>query len=177
VRLPSSGLHSNVVAQIARVRDRVDDRLMQPPPAPSELELHVQRAGREEGMDARALRPLERFPRAVDILRPARARPQTMDSSPLAATSRTASKSPFDRDRETGLDDIDAHFLERLGHAQFLPRDSSSSPAIARRRAAWCRKCGRDLRLYCLGVEGLVAMRQSFGISVRVDRPGQSAGS
>ena len=80
----------------------------------------MQRAGRDEGVDALALRRPEGFGGAVDI---------AMAGPSQAADRRSGDQLGYfvDRrevavrgDRETGLDDVDAHAFEHLGDTQLL---------------------------------------------------------
>ena len=102
----------DVVAEIARVADAVDHRLMHRLGLHLQLVLHVQRRGRDEGVDARPGGVLHRFPAAVDVA-PAGAR-QAADGRVLDQLGDLAHRLEIavGGDREAGLDHVDAHLLE-----------------------------------------------------------------
>src|SRR6185503_11133020 len=80
-----------------------------------QLDAHVQRRGRDHGVDAAAPGELHRFGAAVDVLGVG-AR-QTRDDGVLGAPGDLADRLEvaFGGDRKTGLDDVDAHVVEHFG--------------------------------------------------------------
>ena len=62
------GAPFHIVGEVARARDRRADRIEHRVRAHLQLVLHMDRAGGDEGVDARTLGALERFAGAVDIL-------------------------------------------------------------------------------------------------------------
>jgi hypothetical protein len=110
----------DVGAQIAGVGDAVDDRLMDRLGRHLQLELHMQRAGRDEGVDARPGGAGQRLPGPVDVLArgPRQAGHCAVADLPRDLGDRL--EIAVGGDRKTGLDDIDAELLENHGDADLL---------------------------------------------------------
>ena len=110
----------DIVAELARIADAVGDRLMHLLRLHLQLELHMQRAGGDEGMDARAGGALQRFPGAIDVA--ARRARQAGDGRcfRLAGDLAHRLEVAVGGDGEAGLDDVDAHLLEHRGDAALL---------------------------------------------------------
>ena len=107
----------DVVARAGDVGDRGFQHLLR---GHVELDPHMQRRGRDHGMDAAAPRELHRFRAAVDVLR---MRPrQAGDHGILGAPGDLADRLEiaFGGDREAGFDDVDAHVVEHLGDLELL---------------------------------------------------------
>jgi hypothetical protein len=85
-----------------------------------QLVLHVQRAGRDEGVDARAGRELDRRAGPVDVL--GRRPGQSRDGAVLDPLGDLADRLEvaLGGDREAGFDHVDAHLLEDVGDLQLL---------------------------------------------------------
>ncbi len=89
---------------------------------PRDLQLVLQvnvRAG-EEYVDARAVRPFQRSRGRLDIFAAGAGKGGDARAAHLAADAADGGKVAGRRDREAGLDDIDAQGFERMGHAQLF---------------------------------------------------------
>ena len=110
----------DVVGVVARARHRRDHHIEDLLRLHLELPLHVDRRGRDEGVDAAALGRLDRLAAAVDVLL-AGAR-EASDHRILGALGDLVDghEVAVRGDRETGLDDVDAHLVEQLGDLELL---------------------------------------------------------
>ena len=75
-----------------------------------------------------------------------RARPQITGPSTLREISSHGLEVAGRGDREAGLDHVDAERGRAAGRSPPSRRCSARCRATARRRAGWCRRCGRGLR-------------------------------
>jgi hypothetical protein len=105
---------------LARTLDAVDDALVDLLGVELELELAVQRRGTDEGMDALLGRRPERLAGTIDVA--VGGAGETADHAVLDDLGDLVDgvEVAFRRDREAGLDDVDAHRLEDLGDAELL---------------------------------------------------------
>ena len=117
----------DMVAGAGDVGDRELDHLLR---RHVQFDAHVQRRGRDHGVDAAASAELHRFGAAVDVLG-MRAR-QAGDDGILGAAGDLADRLEiaFRGDRETGLDDIDAHVVEHLGDLDLFLKGHGRARAL-----------------------------------------------
>ena len=110
----------DIVGVIARTRHLRDHHLVDLLRLLLEFVFHVYRRGGQEGMDAPALGRLDRFGAAIDVLE-RRAR-EAADHGVLRALGDLVDGGEITlrRDRETGLDDVDAHVVEQFGDFDLL---------------------------------------------------------
>ena len=120
----------DVVDLVARAGDVGDRGLQHLLRRHVELDPHVQRRGRDHGMDAAALGEFHRFRAAVDVLR-MRAR-QAGDHGVLGAPGDLADRLEiaFGGDREAGLDDVDAHIVEHFGDLELFLEGHGGAGAL-----------------------------------------------
>ena len=105
--------------------------------AQAELLLHVERAGREEDVDAGARRTLERSRRGVDVRRARAAERSDGDVLRRVRDGAHAFEVAGRGGREAGLDHVDAEPLELLADLHLLVRpqgDSRRLLAVPKRR-------------------------------------------
>src|SRR5262249_34357541 len=110
----------DIVAELAGMADAVVDRLMYRLRFHLQLELHVQRAGGDEGVDAWTGGAVERLPGTVDVA--LRRAGQSGNGGVADALGHLAHRLEIAvrRDGEAGFDDVDTHLLEHRGDAQLL---------------------------------------------------------
>ena len=110
----------DVVGEAARVRNALDDALVDLVRLQLQLVLHVQRTGGDEGVDAPARGGRDRFRHLLDV--GANGARQAADGRGLDLLGdgvygvEVAARG----DREPGLDHVDAHLLEHLGDAELF---------------------------------------------------------
>src|SRR5438309_587667 len=120
------GRELHVLAVRPRVLDRVDGRLQDLGPALPELVLEVDVRGGHKGMDAGALRVLDRLPRPVDVGEPHPAEPAD-DGRPLQGAHLLGDLAHrleilVRGDGEARLDDVDVQAGELPRHLELLLR-------------------------------------------------------
>ena len=106
----------------------------------AQLVLDVDVRGRDEGVDPRIRGIPDGFAGPIDVgLMAAR---EPADRRPVNLTRDRLHRLEVARrrDREAGLNHIDAQVLERVGDFELSPPGSCSRRAIVRRRGAWCRR-------------------------------------
>jgi hypothetical protein len=110
----------DIVGVPPRPRHRGDHRLVDLFRLHLQLPLHVHRRGGDEGMDARALRRLDGFAGAVDVVEAGAG--EAADHRFLGALGDLVDggEVAFRGDRKAGLDDVDAHLVEELGDFELL---------------------------------------------------------
>jgi hypothetical protein len=110
----------HVVAVAPRAGHAVDHRLVHLLGRLLQLDRHVQRAGRDEGVDAFPGSGLERLGGAVDV--GAAGARQRADHAVLDLLGDLVdrAKVALGRDRESSLDHVHAHLLEQIGDLQLL---------------------------------------------------------
>ena len=143
VGLGARGIHAaplDIVGVAPGAGDALDHALVDLLGIELELVLAMQRRGADEGVDALAFRGLERFAGAVDIA--LRGAGEPADHALLHALRDLVhgAEVALRRDREAGLDHVDAHAFQHLGDADLLldvHRAAGGLLAVAR---AWCRR-------------------------------------
>ena len=110
----------DVVGMVARVGHAVDDRPVHLFRLHLELEFHVQRAGRNEGVDARPPRRLQRFAGPVDIVPRRACQPAHHGFPDHGRDLADGFEIAIGGDGEPGLDHIHPHLLEQFGDAQLF---------------------------------------------------------
>ena len=110
----------DIIGVFARVGHAVDHRAIDLLGLHLELELHVERAGRDEGVDALLLRGLERLGAAIDVALGGTRQAAHDRFGDLACNQAHGLEIAVRGDREAGFDDIHPHAFEHLGDPQFL---------------------------------------------------------
>ena len=113
--------------------------------ADAQLVAQVRLGDADAGVDARA-RGASASASAATSMSLGTARESAHDDrrvAHLGADARDALEVAGARDREAGLDDVDAEPHELARDLELLLGVHATRPATARRRAAWCRRCRR----------------------------------
>ena len=127
----------HIVGELPGAADPVDDLLEARLARDAQLALEVQIRGREERVDARPLGRLERARRFLDVLRPAAGQRRDHRAPHLGRNLPRRFGIGRRRDREAGLDDVDAERVERPGQRQLgghVHREAGRLLAVAERR-------------------------------------------
>ena len=157
---------SSRLARFTPATARLDDLLL----GHLQLELAVDGAGGQEDVDARLCGVLEGLPGAVDVAVVAAGQAADGRAGDLGGDRADRLEVAGRGDREAGLDDVDAQVDQGLGDLQLLGEVHAARRAIARRRAAWCRRSGSD---WSSAMSGLFrSERVGSGQDDRIDRSG-----
>ena len=127
----------HIVREIARSRHRGAHRVEHGIGPHLQLVLHMNRAGGDEGVDAKALRRLQRFAGAIDILEARTC--ETADHRVLRALGDFVDRFEIAvrGNRKTCFDHIDAHRIEQFGNFEFFLKRHRSA-----RRLFAVAQCG-----------------------------------
>ena len=120
----------DIVGVIARARHLRDHHLEDLVRLLLQLVFHVYGRGGEEGMDALPRRRLDGLGAAVDVLRRRAGEPAHHRILRALGDLVHRGEIAFRSDRETGLDDVDAHVVEQAGDFQLLVMGHGGAGAL-----------------------------------------------
>ena len=168
----------HIVGELAGIAHAVDHRRMHVLGLHLQLDAHVERAGRDEGVDAAGLGRGKRLGRAVDIPPPGAGQAAHGALGHHLGDLADRFEIAVGCDGETGLDHVDPHLLKDLGDPEFLlqiHRRARRLLAVAHRRIEYSDS------LPCLGHNGhpftpaattVIALPWSVGRSHTANRSG-----